>query len=132
MEGIDKILKNHLVLQTEKTEPISDKKLKLVKNNRYSSGRLMKYGGIILFIAEIKLISQSNAKIKFFPPSEFNNFKKTAFFYVEPDENDNTFKEEEISFISFCPEEIDEICRKYWYAGLLKKDGTMAKVIKRQ
>lgn len=118
MNELDKQLKTILLRQVKKSRPLSDKLINDLPNPRYFNGRLMKYGDIPLHVLEIKSLNPDAVVIKVFP--EYKKYPGDSVFYQSA--QFSLVKEDQLSpmqlnLLVFSSDDIDEISRKYWYAG---------------
>lgn len=128
MSETDKKLKHLLLEQLKKSRPLSDKIIKDLANPRYTSGKLMKFGDIPLHVLEMKPKNSDAVELRMCPKSvdiPGIQITPTAIFYPKVDSD---IRSTQLVLVLLCSDEIDEFCRKYWYAGG-NEDATM--VIKR-
>lgn len=116
MSEIDKKLRSLLLKQLKKSRPLSDKIIKDLANPRYTSGRLMKFGDIPLHVLELSPVISNTVELKFYHESiSFPGIPITPTAFFSPKVDDVGAMK--LTIVLLCSEEIDEFCRKYWYAG---------------
>ena len=120
MEEIDKTLKELLLKQVEISRPLSDKIIKDLKNPRFSSGKLIKYGDIPLHLLETKAVNSNDVDIVFVGDED----KRRAI--LNPKDS-NIFLNKTLSMIVLEESEIDYYCKNYLYAGGSEKSPTVIK-----
>jgi hypothetical protein len=117
MNEIDKKLKSMLIKQIAISRPLSDKLIKDLANPRYASGKLMKYGDIPLHVLECFPMNPEEFELKMIPPKikipGMQN-SPTAMWTLRTGTISGSCN---LRMILLEQSEIDEFCRKYWYAG---------------
>lgn len=121
MEEKDKVLKKFLLKQVELSRPLSSKLIKDLKNPRFSSGKIIKYGDIPLQLLEIKAVNSNDVDIVFVGDED----KRRAI--LSPKDSEKIFNTT-LSLIVLEESEIDYYCKNYLYAG---GDEYSIKVIKK-
>ena len=142
MEEIDRNLQEIIELQLEKTEVLSGKIVQDLKNPRYTSGRLIKYGDRPLMILET-VYESDNYEILLYPENlkkhiklKEGSFHPTAMVKTNneidissPFSIENSkLTEISLKMILLHEEEIREFCKKYLFAG---GDEKVIRVVKR-
>ena len=131
----DKKLEEMLIKQMAVSQPVSDKVVKTLKHPRYTSGKLIKYGDIILHVLESKADDPTKVYVRLLPETSIPgyDYHPTALLYpkekvdlenITPElsrDLDDGFAKFTLSLVIFNSDDIDEICKEYWYAGGTEK-----------
>lgn len=124
---MDKNLKKVLLQQLAKTRELSDKIISTLKNPRYSSGRLIKFGDRPLHVLETTY-KEEEFDIVSIPPIKLPESRQTPTAALK-DKNPQICwdgvmdlergerRELGLKMILLHEEEIDEFCRNYLYLG---------------
>lgn len=126
---MDKNLKEILLKQLSETRELSGKIISNLKNPRYSSGRLIKFGDRPLHVLETTF-KEEEFDIVFVPPIKLPENLQTPTAALR-DKNPQAcwdgvmnlgeyktdFRELSLKMILLHEEEIDEFCRNYLYLG---------------
>ena len=79
----DKKLEEMLIKQMAVSQPVSDKVVKTLKHPRYTSGKLIKYGDIILHVLESKADDPTKVYVRLLPETSIPgyDYHPTALLY---------------------------------------------------